>query len=83
MHFTKLNPNGVIQIIPLILLLGAIFAGVYLVQKEGFQIFKSRASAAKNIEIQDGNCVKSSGGTKSLSCEQFSFKVISPLEGGN
>lgn len=78
----KLNQRGIIHLIPLFLILIAIVAGVYLLQKEGYQIFKPKASA-KAVEILDGDCVKSSGGSKVLTCEQFQFKVISPLEGGN
>lgn len=82
MSIFKLREAGVIGIIQLLLIIVGIVAGVYLVQKEGFQIFKSKASA-KNIEILSGDCVKDKDGNKILTCEQFKFKVVSPLEAGN
>lgn len=67
---------------PLLLIIVGIVVGVYLIQKEGFQIFKSKA-ADKNIEILDGECVKVVNGSKVLTCDRFQFKVVSPLETGN
>lgn len=78
-NFFKLNQKGLVHLIPLFIILIGIIAGVYLVQKSGFQIFKSKA-AAKTVEILNGECVKSSGGNKVLTCERFQFKVTSPLE---
>lgn len=78
-HF---NQFGVIQLIPLLLIIGGIVAGVYIIQKEGFQIFKSKASS-KNIEVLDGECVKVVNGSKVLTCDRFQFKVTSPLETSN
>ena len=74
------NQSGVIQLIPLFLLLIGIIAGVYLVQKSGYQIFKPKA-AAKSIEILPGDCVKEKNENKVLECERFQFKLTSPLEG--
>lgn len=82
MRIFKLGQEGVIQLIFIILILLGIVAGVFLLQKQGFQIFKSKANA-KSVEILDGTCVKSKDGVKSLKCEQFQFKVTSPLEGNN
>lgn len=78
----KLNQRGIINLISLLLLLVGIIGGVYLVQKEGFQIFKPKA-AQKNIEILAGDCVKEKDGKKVLECERFQFKLTSPLEEGN
>lgn len=73
------DQKGIIHLIPLFLLLAGIIAGVYLVQKEGFQIFKPKA-AAKSIEILPGDCVDKNN-NKVLTCERFQFKITSPLEG--
>lgn len=77
-----LGQKGIIHLIPLLLLLAGIIAGVYLVQKSGYQIFKPKA-AQKNIEILAGDCVKEKDGKKVLTCEKFQFEVTSPLEEGN
>ena len=40
---SRLGQLGIIQFVPLLLLLVGLVAGVYLVQKQGFQIFKPQA----------------------------------------
>lgn len=71
------NERGIVHLIPLLILLIGIIAGVYLVQKT--QIFKPKA-ASSSVEILDGDCVKLNNGEKELVCDKFQFKVTSPLE---
>ncbi len=79
----SLNQSGIIHLIPLFLLLIGIIAGVYLVQKSGFQLFKPKA-AGETVEFIDGNCVKvNKEGKKVLTCNQFQIKIRSPLETGS
>lgn len=84
MHYLKkilnLNQRGVLHLIPLLLLLGGIATGVYLVQKEGFQIFKPKADA-HNVQIS-GSCVEARGGEGVLTCPTVDIKFLSPLEAG-
>lgn len=80
--FDGLDQRGVIHLIPLFLLLAGIIVGVYLVQKEGFQLFKPKA-AGETVEFLPGNCVKDKDGKKVLVCDQFQMKIRSPLETGN
>ncbi|MBI2017816.1 hypothetical protein HYS92_02090 [Candidatus Daviesbacteria bacterium] len=68
-----LNQAGIIHLLPLLLLLAGIIAGVYLVQKEGFQLFKPKATAI-NVEFS-GNCVQNGV----LTCADVQIKFTSPL----
>lgn len=82
----KLNSRGVIQFIPLLLLLAGIIAGVYLVQKT--QIFKPKAGG-ENVEwvVPQGqdpeNCVTTRDGKKVITCPKAKFKILVPEEVSN
>lgn len=78
--FKRLNQRGVIHLIPLLLILVGIVAGVYLVQHP--QIFKPKA-AGESFEVLDGPCVRVKDGIKVLICDRFQFKLTSPLETGD
>lgn len=93
MHFLKkifggLNEKGVVHLIPLFLLLIGIIAGVYLVQKEGFQLFQPKAaskavefSAASGQDTAGTNCrVYEENGTQKTNCPKVNLKFTSPLE---
>lgn len=83
--FKRLNQRGVIHLIPLFLILAGIIAGVYLVQKEGFQLFKPKASA-ENVtwilksEDPDNSCVEVRGDRKITTCPTVEFNLVSSLE---
>lgn len=75
-----LNQKGLVHILLLILLLVGIIAGVFLVSKSGYQLFQPKATS-KSIEFIEGDCVKTKGDEKVLTCDgPVQFKLISPLE---
>lgn len=75
-----LGESGVIHLIPLLLLLGGIITGVVLVQKEGYQLFKPKASE-RNIQFS-GSCVGTRNNQAVLNCPTVDIKFVSPLETG-
>lgn len=79
------DQKGIIHLIPIFILLVGIIAGVYLVQKKGFQIFKPKA-AAESIQLLDGPCVKTKSvngqNVQVLTCDHFQFRLTSPTELG-
>lgn len=79
----KLNSRGVIQFIPLLLLLAGIIAGVYLVQKT--QIFKPKAGGENIVwVVPEGedpqNCVTLKDGKYVITCPKAKFKILVPEE---
>lgn len=54
-----MNQKGVVHILPIIIILMGIVAGVYFIQKEGFFLFKPKASGGAEIiealELTDAN----------------------------
>lgn len=80
----RLNSRGVAHILLLVILLGGIAAGVYLVQKT--QIFKPKASSKDIIWLNAGsaeqdNCVTSDKEGKPITtCPKVKFQVNTPKE---
>ncbi len=77
----RLGEAGVLHLVPLFILLVGIIASVYLVSKNGFQIFKPKATA-ENVSFESGQCLSSRDGRKVLTCGVVNLKFISPLDAG-
>lgn len=78
----KFKERGAIQFIVLLILLGGIIAGVYLVQKT--QIFKPKATS-ENIEWvisnnDSENCVTTKDDTRVTTCPKVKFRINVPVE---
>ena len=73
--------TGIIHLILLVILFIGIGAGVYLVQKQGFQIFKPKATA-ENVSFLDGQCVGFKDGKRVSTCGVVDIRFLSPLEMG-
>lgn len=79
--FLKLNQRGILHLIPLLILLGGIVAGVYLVQKT--QVFRPKAStetifwvpgSQSEVDSKD-NCVQQKDGSTFTTCPKVKFKL--------
>lgn len=80
-----LNSRGIAHILLIVLLLGGIAAGVFLVQKT--QIFKPKATS-ENIEwvssqADQDNCVTYKEGRIVTTCTKVKFKVTVPAQVSN
>lgn len=81
--FVKLNERGIVHLIPLLLILVGIVAGVYLVSHP--QIFRPKASA-ENVswilksEDPANSCVEVKDGQNVATCPTVEFNLTSPLE---
>ena len=87
------DQRGIVQLIPLLLILAGIIAGVYLVQKSGYQIFKPRAAPVQNIQFSAAEGVDAAGNSCRIyteyesginklktNCPAVNIKFTSPLE---
>lgn len=79
-----LNQRGIIQIIPLIILLGGLVAGVYLVQQT--QVFKSKATSnsiewVTSFGEDPNNCVRFQNDQIVTTCAKVKFKLTPPSGG--
>lgn len=77
---SKLNNKGIAHILLLVLLLGGIVAGVYLVQHQ--QIFKPKATGEKIEWIKPDspdpdNCIIDNG---TAICPKVKFRINVPVE---
>ncbi len=78
----RFSERGIAHILLIVLLLGGIAAGVYLVQKT--QIFKPKASSDQVnwvISSQDpDNCVTTKDGQTVTTCPKVKFRINVPTQ---